>query len=145
MMRYVVPALFLVVFLGCSRPAEMTLEFRIADTEPAPGLTEMTFAPTGERFYLHDEVLMDETDVEAALATTRHGGWAVELALTSVGTLKFEQLTEENVGKHCAMVLNGELASAPRIMATISSGRAVLMGDFDEAEARRIARGLSRR
>jgi len=60
-----------------------------------------------------------------------------------VGTRKFEQLTELNIGKRCGVVLNGELVSAPRIMAPIRSGRAIVSSGFTEAEARRVARGLS--
>lgn len=40
------------------------------------------------------------------------------------------------------MILNGELISAPRIMAPIRVGRAILAGDFTEEEARRVAEEL---
>ena len=122
----------------------MTLEFRIAEDEPAPGLTEMEFDPTGESFYLHDEVLVDQSDVDSAVVIMHDGRPAVELLLTSVGTRKFEDLTERNVGKRCGMVLNGQLVSAPRIMTPIRVGRAIVASDFTEAEARRVAQGLSR-
>jgi preprotein translocase subunit SecD len=104
----------------------------------------MVFDQTGERFYLHDEVLVDQSDVESASVVDNRGHSAVELVLTSVGTKKFEKLTEGNVGKQCGMILNGQLVSAPRIMGPIRSGRAIIMSDFTEAEARRIAEGLSR-
>ena len=122
----------------------MTLEFRIAEDEPAPGLTEMEFGPTGERFYLHDEVLVDQSDIDSAVVITHNGRTAVELLLTSVGTQKFEELTERNVGKRCGIFLNSQLVSAPRIMVPVRSGRAIVTSDFTEAEARRIAQGLSR-
>jgi preprotein translocase subunit SecD len=121
----------------------VTLEFRIAEDKPAPGLTEMVFHPTGERFYLHDEVLVNQTHVDSAYAFVDNGRWAVALDLTSAGTRKFGELTERNVGKRCGMVLNGDLVSAPLIMAPIHSGRAIVSSDFAEAEAHRIARGLS--
>jgi len=121
----------------------VTLEFRIAEDESAPGLTEMVFRPTGEHFYFHDEVLVNESDVDSAVVIMHDGRPAVELVLTSVGTQKFQELTERNVGKRCGMLLNGQLVSAPRIMAAIRVGRAIVMSDFTEAEARRIAQGLS--
>jgi len=142
--RNLILNLLLFGFFGCSEPNQLTLEFRIAEDEPAPGLTEMVFDPTGERFYLHDEVLVNQSDVDSALAIMQNGRWAVELILTSVGTQKFEELTERNVGKQCGIVLNGQLVSAPRIMAPIRVGRAIIVSDFTGAEARRVARGLSR-
>jgi len=122
----------------------VTLEFRIAEDKPAPGLTEMAFDPSGKRFYLHDEVLVDQSDVDTAFVIMRDGRPEVELVLTPAGTQKFEELTERNVGKRCGMVLNDQLVSAPRIMAPIRGGRAIVASDFTEAEARRVARGLSR-
>jgi preprotein translocase subunit SecD len=104
----------------------------------------MVFEPTGEHFYFHDEVLVNESDVDSAIVIMQNGRPAVELVLTSVGTQKFEELTERNVGKRCGMLLNGQLVSAPRIMTAIRVGRAIVTSDFTEAEARRIAQGLSR-
>jgi SecD/SecF fusion protein len=120
----------------------VTLEFRIAEDEAAPGLTEIVFNPPDVRFYLHDEVLLDESDVDSAFVTVQAGRPAVGLLLTSAGSRKWEELTERNVGKRCGMILNGKLVSAPRIMAPIGVGRAILAGDFTESEARRIAKAL---
>jgi preprotein translocase subunit SecD len=141
--RYLVLVLFLFDFFGCSEPSQVTLEFRIAEDDPAPGMIAMEFGVTGERFYLHDEVLIDQSDIDSAVVITHNGRPAVELLLTSEGTRKFEELTERNVGKRCGMILNGELVSAPHIMAPIRVGRAIVAGDFTRAEARRVARGLS--
>ena len=136
-------ALFLFGFLGCSESNQVTLEFRIAEDEPAPGLKEMVFDPTGERFYLHDEVLVDQSDVDSAVVVIHDGRPAVELVLTFVGTQRFEESTERNVGKRCGIVLNGRLVSSPRIMAPIRAGRAIVTSNFTEVEARRIAKELS--
>ncbi|MDH3197459.1 MAG: hypothetical protein OEO21_04385 [Candidatus Krumholzibacteria bacterium] len=129
--------------IGCSESKQVTLEFRIAEDEPAPGLKELEFGRTGKRFYFHEEVLVNQSDVDSAFATMQNGRWAVELMLTAAGSRKFEELTEGNVGKQCGMFLNGELVSAPRIMAPIRVGRAIVASDFTEAEARRVAQGLS--
>jgi preprotein translocase subunit SecD len=130
-------------FVSCSDRNHAKLEFRIAEDEPVPGSMEVAFPPTGELFYLHDEVLLDEGGVDSAFVISQEGRPAVELVLTSEGTRKFGELTEHNVGKRCGMVLNGKLVSAPRIMAPIHAGRAIIVGDFTDEEARRIARSLS--
>jgi preprotein translocase subunit SecD len=136
-------AVILIALLGCSDQSQVTLEFRLAEDESAPGLTEIVFNPPGMSVYLHDEVVVDETDVDSAFVTAQNGRPAIELLLTPEGSRKFEELTGQNVGKRCAMILNGKVESAPRIMARISAGRAIVAGSFSEPEARRIASALS--
>ncbi len=131
--------------LACSERNDVTLEFRVAEDAPANGLSEMLFAQTGERFYLHDEVLVTQADVDSALVVTQAERSAVKLILTPQGTAKFAELTEQNIGKRCGVVLDGKLVSAPRIMAPILEGRMIVTGDFTESEANRIVRGLSAR
>jgi len=138
-------AIYLSIMLACSENEKVTLEFRIAEDDPAPDLTEMVFEPTGETFYLHNEVPVNQDDVESAAVVMQQGQPAVELILTSRGTKKFEELTAQNVSKRCAMVLNGELLSAPIIRDTISGGRAIISGIFTEAEAEDIAMGLNKK
>lgn len=133
--------LLLIVF-ACSENEQPKLEFCIAEDHPAPDLTEMLFEPTGEIFYLHKEVLINQNDVESAAVVMQQERPAVELLLTSEGAKKLKELTAQNVGKRCGMVLNGKLLSAPIIRDTISVGRAIITGIFTRAEAEAIANGL---
>lgn len=143
MLKYLIATIiFLSMLFACSENENVTLEFRIAEDEPAADLTEFVFEPTGESFYLHDQVLVNQNDVESAVVVMQQGQPAVELILTSEGAKKFEKLTAQNVGKRCGMVSNGKLLSAPVIRDTISVGRAIITGIFTEAEAEDIAKGL---
>ena len=146
MLKHLIAAIiFLSIFFGCTENEKVTLEFRIVEDEPAAGLTEMVFEPTGETFYLHNEVLVKQHDVESAAVVNQQERPTVELILTSEGAKKFEELTAQNVGKRCAMVLNGKLLSAPTIRDTISGGRVIINGIFAEAEAEDIANGLNKK
>ena len=138
---FIVP--FSLVLLMCAGPEEVKLEFRIAEDEPAPGLTEMIFTPTGESFFLHNEVLLNETDIDSAFVIIQNERPAIQLVLKTEGSRKFEELTENNVGKRCGMILNGELVSAPRIKAPIRVGLAIISGIFTKDEAKNIAEKLS--
>lgn len=138
---FIVPLSF--VLFMCTGQEKVKLEFRIAEDEPAPGLTEMIFAPSGERFFLHKEVLVNESDIDSAFVIIQNNRPAVKLILTTEGSRKFEDLTENNVGKKCGMILNGELVSAPRIMAPIRVGIAIISGIFTKDEANSIAEKLS--
>jgi SecD/SecF fusion protein len=86
---------------------------------------------------------VNESHVDSAFVVMRQGRPAVELILTSEGANKFKELTAQNVGKRCGMVLNGNLLSVPIIRDTISGGRAIITGIFTETEAENIAKGLN--
>ena len=143
MLKYLISILFILsILLACSKPEKVALEFRIAEDEPAPNLTEMVFEPTGNIFYLHNEVLLNQNDVKSAAVVTQQERPVVELILTPEGAIKFKDLTAKNIGKKCAMVLNGKLLSAPVIRDTIPGGRAIINGIFTKSEAEAIASGL---
>ena len=136
---------FLSILLACSDNEKFTLEFRIAEEKSIADLTEILFEPTGEIFYLHNKVLINQYDIESASVVNQEGRPAVELILTSEGAKKFEELTAQHVGKLCGMVLNGKLLSAPIIRDTISGGRVIISGIFTESEAEDIANGLTKK
>ncbi len=58
------------------------------------------------------------------------------------GGLVFERVTTENVGRQLAIILDGELYSAPNIKGAIAGGRGSISGDFSEQEAFNLAATL---
>lgn len=144
--------LIIILFLcGCGSPEEeaememVKVEFCLAETEPAEGLTEVTLSTSGEKFYLHDEVLMSNYDVQIAFPVVWEGKSVVELTFTEAGKVRFAMLTEENVGKRIGILVDGELVSAPIVRAPITEGKAMIDGGFSEEEAHEIAAGIMRR
>jgi preprotein translocase subunit SecD len=67
------------------------------------------------------------------------GNWQVAIEFTPLGTRVFGEITEQNVGRHLAIILDGTLYSAPRINERIPGGRAVITGQFTVEEARDLA------
>ncbi len=67
------------------------------------------------------------------------GNWQVAIEFTATGTRIFGEVTEQNTGKHLAIILDGTLYSAPRINERIPGGRAVITGQFTVEEARDLA------
>jgi preprotein translocase subunit SecD len=67
------------------------------------------------------------------------GNWQVAIEFTATGTRIFGEVTEQNTGKHLAIILDGTLYSAPRINERIPGGRAVITGQFAVEEARDLA------
>jgi preprotein translocase subunit SecD len=67
------------------------------------------------------------------------GNWQVAIEFNAQGTRIFGELTEQNVGRHLAIILDGNVYSAPRINERIPGGRAVITGQFTIEEARDLA------
>jgi preprotein translocase subunit SecD len=67
------------------------------------------------------------------------GNWQVAIEFNAVGARIFGEATEQNVGKHLAIILDGSVYSAPRINERIPGGRAVITGTFTIEEARDLA------
>jgi preprotein translocase subunit SecD len=67
------------------------------------------------------------------------GNWQVAIEFTATGTRVFGEVTEQNVGRYLAIILDGNVYSAPRINERIPGGRAVITGQFTVEEARDLA------
>ncbi len=67
------------------------------------------------------------------------GNWQVAIEFNAVGTRIFGEITEQNVGKLLAIILDGNVNSAPRINERIPGGRAVITGQFTIEDARDLA------
>jgi preprotein translocase subunit SecD len=63
----------------------------------------------------------------------------VSVTFDSKGAKEFDRLTEANVGKRMAIVLDGTVYSAPVINERIPSGRAQITGSFSTEEANDLA------
>ena len=63
----------------------------------------------------------------------------VSVTFDSKGAQEFDQITQANIGKRMAIVLDGTVYSAPVIRARISGGRAVIEGAFTTEEANDLA------
>lgn len=67
----------------------------------------------------------------------------VGLEFTSEGALLFAKITRENVGKPLAVILDGNIISAPVIQSEITGGRAQITGNFTPEEAKALVRNLN--
>ena len=63
----------------------------------------------------------------------------VSLKFSPQGALTFEKITGENIKKRLAIVLDGEVYSAPVIQDRIAGGEASISGDFTTDEANDLA------
>ena len=66
----------------------------------------------------------------------------INFTLNSEGARVFGEITRENVGRRLAIILDGELYSAPVIQSPIETGRGQITGRFDVREAFELANVL---
>lgn len=141
-----IPALLAAALLSAwawaAEPA-VTVEFRAAEPDPAAMLAEMT-TPDGTTVYVGEEALLTNADVKSAKVALDAQSKApvVRLIFTEDGRKKLLDVTTARVGHMIAIVVEGKLLSAPRIMEPIAAGEAVITGNFTRAEAIRIAEGI---
>lgn len=78
-------------------------------------------------------------DVERAVVTRDEFGRSISLTFTRKGADVFRRITAENVGRRLAVVVDGEVRSAPVIQQAITGGKAQITGSFSLKEAKVMA------
>ena len=106
---------------------------------------EKAIAMLGRTAMLHfqDErgnVVLTGSDLKDARAQISQGNQAVVgLEFNSDGADKFADLTAKNIGKQIAIVLDGEVLTAPVVQEAITGGRAQISGSRSIEDAERLA------
>lgn len=80
--------------------------------------------------------------VSRAFAYFDQSGWGVSLEFNSEGAKLFDQIAAANKGNQMAILLDGEVLSAPVLQTDHFGGRAQITGRFGEQEARDLASAL---
>jgi preprotein translocase subunit SecD len=101
---------------------------------------------TAPRYYLGKAALTGKEAVSTAKAQFQSGtGWEVKVDLTSKGSAKWDALAQQQFHKQVAIVLDGQVQSAPTILPdattfTSFGGTAVISGNFTQDEADNLAK-----
>lgn len=109
-----------------------------AHLEIIPGVRE---GRAGRRYYVvnRNAPISGKHIRDARQQIDREQGIMVAFEMTPEGGAKFGDLTGKNVGRHLAIILDGEVLSAPVIRTAITGGSGTISGNFDSAEAKRLA------
>ncbi|HOW36272.1 MAG TPA: protein translocase subunit SecD [Candidatus Omnitrophota bacterium] len=133
------------------------LEFKLVSSDPAQLKEALTGnVPEGfELKYLKKEdnkpILLKKeaslggdvvSDAKVDFNSSGFGEPRISLGLTAAGAKTFAELTQNNVGERLAIVLDGEVLSAPNIREPILSGDAEISGMFTFDEASLLALSL---
>src|SRR5210317_920966 len=97
---FVIPALIMFAACNNSEPVKInTLEFRVAETEPADSLEEFTMSYTGEIFHLHKNSGISAAHIAATKIVEWNESEAIEITFNDEGKKIFAELTRNNIGK----------------------------------------------
>ena len=76
---------------------------------------------------------------QVGLEQANPAAWGVSMTMTPKGRSDFARVTGNNVGRYLAIVLDGEISSAPSIRERIPSGSASITGSFTVEAAKDLA------
>ena len=112
--------------------------------QPGDDTERMTNNATGaggETLHVQKTPLLDYTAVSSATVTRNasSGAPVINVEFSEEGKDLFAAITKENINKRLAIVLDGQVYSAPVIRTEISGGQAQITGSFTEEEATALA------
>jgi preprotein translocase subunit SecD len=129
-----------------ARPDEkpkVTVEFRLAETKPADGLTEATIEGTKDKIYLSKKAEVTNADIaKAGVGIDNALEPAVDLLFTDAGAKKMEVLTEKHLKKLLAIVIDGKVVSAPVIQSKFSD-KCQITGKFSKEEVEKLVKAIN--
>ncbi|MCJ8190833.1 protein translocase subunit SecD [Sphingomicrobium aestuariivivum] len=144
------------------------LEFKLVDLEANPAEVDAGRAPVGSELAPYPDappgmpatgyrsadgvpkialkrrvIVSGDQLANAQQSFDQDGNPVVSLTFNSQGARRFGRVTQENVGKPFAMLLDGQVLSAPNINEPILGGQAQISGNFTVDSANDLAIALS--
>ena len=101
----------------------VSLELRLAEGSPAPGLVPAAVYGQGKTVYLHPEPELSNTDIVRVEAVkTRIGkGLILQIWLTRAGAARIKEATSRHIGDSLAVLIDTVVMAVPVIQQAIGS------------------------
>ena len=116
---------------------------RSSDANANPGLDNIIYPSMDEEgvYYILEKraVVTGEQLVDSQPSFDQNGSPAVNFRFNPAGGAAFGRYTAENIGSPFAIVLDGEVISAPVIQSHIPGGSGIITGNFTPEESTRLA------
>ncbi len=130
------------------------LEFKLVDLNADPNQVAQGRAPPGSQVLpmadgtgavaVQRRVMVSgEQLVDAKQGFDQNGQAVVDITFNAAGARRFGRVTQENVGKPFAIILDDKVLSAPNINEPILGGRAQISGSFTVESANALAISLA--
>ena len=128
--------------LPADQAEPVTFEARLASLEEVEGWESVPGPRPDQIIWISPEPTLTNADVTRAWYEPQGEEHAIGLLLTEEGALNLARATKTHLGDPMALMIDGTVTAAPRIMAPILGGRASIHGHFTEEEAKAIAAGI---
>jgi len=111
------------------------------DVDPGYGNEVLPDLTDADQFYVLEAapVVTGEDLVDAQPSFDQNGRPAVNFRFKPIGGRRFGDYTADNIGSPFAIVLDGEVISAPTIQSHISGGSGIITGNFSVEESTNLA------
>ena len=130
------------------------LEFKLVDQSADPNQVAQGIAPPGSQVLpmadgtgaiaVQRRVMVSgEQLVAAKQSFDQNGAAVVSITFNAAGSRRFGRVTQENVGKPFAIILDDKVLSAPNINEPILGGQAQISGNFNVESANALAVSLA--
>ncbi|MDQ3079546.1 MAG: protein translocase subunit SecD [Pseudomonadota bacterium] len=130
------------------------LEFKLVDLEADPNLVAQGRAPAGSQVLPMIEgggpiavkrrvMVSGDQLVDARQMFDENGAPAISFKFNNAGAKRFARVTQENVGKPFAIILDNRVLSAPNIQTPILGGSGQITGNFTVESANALAVSLA--
>ena len=116
------------------------LNFRLVSENNEFGTDEL-ISENGEKLNISKRIIMSGENLIDAQPSIQNNNNepTVSFKLDRLGSQKFGRATTDNVGKRLAIILDGEIVSAPNINEPITAGNGMISGNFTFQEATDLA------
>lgn len=119
------------------------VSFQLAVDTEEPNWKATLLSDGKQTIYVDPEPSFDMQQIaKAAVISTEEGRPAISIEFTETGSERLEKLTSENTGKRLAILFNGKVIQAPKIVGAMGK-RAVIHGNFTIQQAVQIAHALN--
>ena len=146
-MKNVVVLLVLLTLIGCKRETEKNSVFqmRLVESAPSHDTEQMiyevkypAFSKTNyETIYAQKSILLGDSMVKSATVVTGLLGEAqINLTLMPSGQRRLAEVTQTNVGRRIAVIVDGQIVSVPTVIGMITNESTQIVGEFSGNEAK---------
>ncbi|MBC6450991.1 SecDF P1 head subdomain-containing protein [Actinokineospora xionganensis] len=109
---------------------------------PAPAAPDVLTGEDGSTYRLGPSI-GDFKRFENVATEQTDSGWVLTIELPEDTAAIFAKWTGEHVGEQLAIVVDGEVVSAPKIMSAITGGTLQIAGRFTQKEIRELGRAIT--
>jgi len=115
-----------------------------ATSEPMVQVSKSNDHLVNETLNVEKAVLIDQAALKSAsVGTDSLGHPIIDITFTKSGAEQFAKVTQENLHKRLAIIIDGHLTSAPMIQMPIKGGKAQISGSFSKEEATDLANRIN--